>query len=459
MEFEFPWGEMEVFDFFTSLNRNSKYLTLSQLTQLVKTCLEETFSAEMWVVAEIAALKVSRNGHCFMELVEKEGEVLKAKVEALMWRDSFSRIRVFFEETTGETLREGLKVLLLGKLIFHSVHGLRLEIIDIDPSFSLGEMMRRRHEIIARLSGEGLLEKNASLLLPPVIQRIAVVSSPQAAGWGDFVHHLQDNAFGYRFLCCLFPAFVQGEEAEISLIQALEEVEKRASHFDVVVVIRGGGSRTDLSSFDSYLLAKKVANFPIPVITGIGHQRDQSVLDMVAHTSLKTPTAVAEFIIAHARNFELSLLDIEKRVKRKVEDFVNETKTLLELLKERLVRLGEREISKGHYMLKESFREIEAFCVNSLGKEARILGEFTQRIQYVSRALWREFWKQIEYSENMVRLLDPQNALRRGYSITFLEGKILKHAGEVVPGQRIESWLFDGKLISRVEESHERRED
>ncbi|MCD6156716.1 MAG: exodeoxyribonuclease VII large subunit [Candidatus Atribacteria bacterium] len=459
MEFDFPWSEMEVFDFFTSLDRNSKYLTLSQLTQLVKTRLEETFPAEMWVVAEIAALKVSRNGHCFMELVEKEGEVLKAKVEALIWRDNFNRIRVFFEEATGETLKEGLKILLLGKLIFHSVHGLRLEIIDIDPSFSLGEMMRRRHEIIARLSGEGLLEKNASLLLPPVIQRIAVVSSPQAAGWGDFVHHLQNNTFGYRFLCCLFPAFVQGEEAEGSLIQALEEVEKRSDYFDVVVIIRGGGSRTDLSSFDSYLLAKRVANFPIPVITGIGHQRDQSVLDMVAHTSLKTPTAVAEFIIAHARDFELSLLDIEKRIRRKAEDFVNETKTVLEFLKERLVRLGEREISKNHYMLRENFREIEAFCANSLEKEARVLREFTQRIQYTSRVLWREFWKQVEYSEDMVRLLDPQNALRRGYSITFLEGKILKSSGEVVPGQCIETWLFNGKLISRVEESYEQRED
>jgi len=459
LEVEFPFGKMEHLDSFPVSDKDVQYLTLSQLAYLVKVCLEGFFPNEMWVVAEIAALKVSRNGHCFMELVEKEGETLKAKMEALMWRDNFNRIRAFFEETTGETLREGLKVLLLGRLIFHSVHGLRLEVVDIDPNFSLGEMMRRRNEIIACLAKEGLLEKNASLLLPPVIQRIAVVSSPQAAGWGDFVHHLQGNAFGYRFLCCLFPAFVQGEEAEVSLIRALEEVERRVDYFDVAVIIRGGGSRTDLSSFDSYTLAKKVANFPIPVITGIGHQRDQSVLDMVAHTSLKTPTAVAEFIIGRARDFELSLLDLERRVKRDVESLLERTRVNLELLKERLVRLGEHDVSRNHYLLKESFRAVKTLSVNVLENEARSLKDFIQRVCYASKTRWREFWKQMEHSENLVRLLDPQNALKRGYSITFLEGKIVKHAGEVAPGQRIETWLFDGKLISRVEESREGRKD
>ncbi|HQE24781.1 MAG TPA: exodeoxyribonuclease VII large subunit [Candidatus Atribacteria bacterium] len=436
------------------------YLTLKELAQGLKDVIEDYyFSAPLWVVAEIAEIRLnSHTGHCYLELVEKEDDQVLARMKGIIWASNYSSVSSFFQEVTGRNLERGMKVLFLARLRFHLVHGLSLDIKEIDPSYSLGEMMRKKREILERLEREGLLALNRSLPFPLFPQRVAVISSPTAAGWEDFVDHLQNNSHGFSFFCKLFPTLMQGDKVESSLLSSLEEIKEEQDSFDVVVIIRGGGSNVDLSCFDSYLLGKTVAAFSLPVLVGIGHERDDTVLDYVAHTSLKTPTAVAEFLVDWMRKVEEEIDEEMKRLKEAVRNSEEREKYVL-------ATLAERWAERVRALLLSSKEELSLCRERLLVHSQRILGKIGEE----QRAYWRQVQnlvekkisrerEMLERTEQAIRFLSPENVLRRGYSITYREGTVVKSFKDLQEEDIVSTRLRDGWIKSKVEEAYGRKQ-
>ncbi len=387
---------------------NQQAITLSELNNRIKSVLNDFFPGACWVVAEIADSRCDQKGHCYLTLIEKENDRTVAQAKANIWSYEYRKLVQKFEKSTGEALKSGMKVLFLAAVNFHEVYGLSLNIRDIDPTYTMGEMARKKKEVLERLKKEGLIDRNKGLKLPLVPQKIAIISSSGAAGYGDFINHIENNAFGYRFQYTLFQAIMQGPAAGQSVISALREVQAQRDRFDVVIIIRGGGSQVDLNCFDGYDIAASVATCILPVLTGIGHERDDTVVDMVAHTRLKTPTATAEFLISGLRAFE------------------------------------ER--------IQEARRKLVRYCEKALRDEHHGLDSLVQRLQRtVMNDLQREDNK-LTVLEKTVRHLDPVNVLKRGYSITFLNGKVLKSASEAEVGSLVITRLYDGTVQSKVEE-------
>ena len=408
-------------------------LSLSQLTGLIKSAITDTLPDTYWVVAEIAEIKLNQRGHCYLELVEKDDDTTVAQIKAAIWAYEFRSISSAFQKATNEPLSRGMKILFLAVVTFHEVYGLSLNIKNIDPTYTLGEMARKKKEVIERLRKEGIIERNRSLELPLVPQRIAVISSPTAAGYEDFFNHLDGNPYGYCFVHILFPALMQGNEAEASIIRALARIKKKRAGFDLAVIIRGGGSTVDLSCFDSYALAAAVASFPLPVITGIGHEKDDTVVDMVAHTRMKTPTAVAEFIISGVRSFEETVLGLETRMVDRSEEFLKDGKNRLATLAQRLSLVPLRLKSIHMNRLLSLWKDMDGHL----------------------RRLFQARKTRIESMEQAVRHLDPEQVLRRGYSITRHRGKVVKDASSLKNGMMIESTLHNGTVASVVRSGKE----
>ncbi|MBN2636426.1 MAG: exodeoxyribonuclease VII large subunit, partial [Prolixibacteraceae bacterium] len=289
-------------------------LTLSELNGQIKDAITGAFPSTVWVVAEISEIKENRSGHCYLELIEKEGNDIIARARAMIWSYTYRMIKPYFETTTGQFFTQGIKIMVQVLVEFHPSFGLSLNIKDIDPVYTVGDMALQRKEIISRLQNEGVFNMNRELQLPLVPQKIAVISSATAAGYQDFMNQLETNEFGFRFYVKLFQAVMQGVEAVPSIIRALEKIYNYDDFFDAVVIIRGGGATADLSSFDNYDLAFHITQFPLPVITGIGHEKDDTIIDLVAHTRMKTPTAVAEFLINGVERFYEKLLQLESEV-------------------------------------------------------------------------------------------------------------------------------------------------
>ncbi|MBO4371406.1 MAG: exodeoxyribonuclease VII large subunit, partial [Bacteroidales bacterium] len=277
-------------------------LTLNQLNRLIKDAISSSFADTVYFVAEINAISVNRTGHCYIDLIEKseDGDNIVAQLRATIWAGNYRMIKPYFESVTGQPLRAGIKIMACGQVAFHEVYGMSVNITGITPEYTVGEMALQRKITIDKLTSDGVIDMNKDLALPMLIKNIAVISSPQAAGYGDFVNQLNNNPNGYKFFTYLFEASMQGDEAESSIIHQLGRIARHADKFDCVALIRGGGSKADLSCFDKYLLCLNLCQIPLPIITGIGHDRDESVADIVANTALKTPTAVAQFIIDRA---------------------------------------------------------------------------------------------------------------------------------------------------------------
>ena len=295
-----------------------QYISLLELNNLIRQTLDSSLAPYYWVVAEISELRVVQKGHCYLELVEKESNYLQAKLRATIWAYDYRNISGWFESTTGETLKPGMKVLAKLRVEFHELYGISANIKEIDPQFTLGERARKKQEVIAKLVADGVFDMNKQLLLPYVPQRIAVISSATAAGYGDFMHHLQQNEKGYDFQVKLYSAVMQGSEAPGTIIAALHDIHSNLELYDVIVIIRGGGAQVDMDCFDDYELASHIAQFPLPVITGIGHERDESIADLVAHTKLKTPTAVSAFLISGVATFEQRIDRLAQRIENNV---------------------------------------------------------------------------------------------------------------------------------------------
>lgn len=451
-----------------------EYLTLSEIASLVKSAIQSTLPDDYWVIAEIAQVNCHyTSGHCYLDLAEKKDDLVMAKMRATIWARNFSRISPNFKALTGQDLQAGMKILMLAQVTYHEVHGLSLNIREIDPRYTLGEMMLKRREIIERLTKEGIIARNKLLELPPVLQRIAVISSGTAAGYGDFVNRLDNNPFGYKFHHRLFQASMQGERAEPSILRALENCTKLRERFDAVVIIRGGGSVVDLHCFDSYPLAKAIALSPLPVFTGIGHERDETVADHVANRRLITPTAVAEFLITRSREFEESIHELQHRLVRRTTELIESEKHSLRTSADSFLTSARNYLKTAKVALRENIRELQTRALTSLRNPSVRIRECEGKLRNSTEGLLKnnlqkikDFRKvlrvypahmlsmqtqKLENCETKISLLDPQNVLDRGYSITCLNGQVLKDAGTVRKDDTITTRLSSGSLTSVIE--------
>ena len=322
-------------------------LSLTELQLIIRDSLYISLPQMFWVIAEISELKENYAGHCYLELIEKHPDEknIRARVRAVIWNKRYGFIKSLFENVTGESLRAGLKILVKTKVEYHEVYGLSLVISDIDPAFTIGDMAIKRQLVIKRLEQEGVFTMNKDLDFPLLPQRIAIISSRTAAGYSDFINHLKGNSFGYVFYTALIESAMQGAETESGILNALDKIAENAHLFDLVVIIRGGGSQTDLSWFDSYNIAYHVTQFPLPVLTGIGHDKDMSVTDMVANMALKTPTAVADYIIDTVAGLENHLMELFSEIKDLAREIIVKNKTGLESSGSELVHITRMIIS------------------------------------------------------------------------------------------------------------------
>ena len=449
-------------------------MTLREFNLRVQQVIRDGLSAPCWVMAEISEMMINASGHCYLELVEKspDDEGLVARARGIIWAYTFRMLQPYFETTTGQTLREGLKVLVKAKAEFHELYGYSLNISDIDPGYTLGDLAMQKAETLRRLEKEGVLRMNQETILALVPQKIAVVSSETAAGYQDFIDQLSNNPYGYVFYTRLFPAIMQGKEAEQSIIRALDHIFPFAHIFDAVVLIRGGGARSDLACYNQYWLASHIAQFPLPVLTGIGHERDESVVDIVAHTRLKTPTAVAEFLIDRLAFFDEAIGSLSSRIAGKTRDILRGKRQGLDQFARIMAPLVYRDLDRKKDMLNRAgFRQRtasqallhkNALSLSELGAVAKhsVRNAFQSRHQQAQKLSWQlssgyRKWLmtkkfQIEMLNKSLRLTDPANVLRRGFSITMHRGKPLKDACLTAAGDEIETRLFRGKLISTV---------
>lgn len=386
----------------------SHHFSLYALNALVHEAVSNALPDEYWVEAELAECR-ERNGHCYMELVEKDERSNSpiAKASAKCWRQTWTLLHATFLRATGQPLHAGMKVLLRVYPQFHEAYGFSWIVSDIDPTYTIGDLARRRQEIIKTLKAQGVFDLQRELRLSPFAQRIAVISAESAAGYGDFCRQLLDNEYNLQFHTELFPAIMQGERVEQSVIQALNLINNRIDDFDAVVIIRGGGATSDMSGFDTLPLAENVANFPLPIITGIGHDRDECVLDMVSHTRVKTPTAAATLLITHLCNTLQQVADAENVIAHYALDRLQRHRLQLEHITTLLPHLAQRLMTETHHSLERIQLKLEGY--------------------------------------------DPQLLLQRGYSITLHNGQIVKSPQDVKSGDEIETRLKQGTIKSIIQ--------
>ena len=427
-----------------------KTITLLELNRLVREVIECEMPNEYWVEAELSECRESR-GHCYMELVQYEEDRAAtplARASAKCWASKWMLIRPGFERITGQRLHAGMKVLLKVYAQFHEAFGFSWIVTDIDPTYTLGDMARKRQEIIQQLKAEGVFELQKELRLPLFCQRIAVISSETAAGYGDFCNQLADNPYGFRFETRLFPATMQGEDVEQSIIAALERIYDLP--FDAVVIIRGGGATSDMSGFDTLALAENVANFPIPIITGIGHDRDESILDMVSHTRVKTPTAAAAFLIDHLKTVLDAINDAQDRITGYTQQKLSVLKAQLSAIAETLPRIFTTVKTRYEARLDALNNRLIATVRQSLVTHQSRINVFEERLPILlDRRLMTEKHR-LQLIEEKAKSLDPTLLLKRGYSITLKDGKALRDASVLRPGDEIETRLANGTVRSTI---------
>lgn len=404
-----------------------RHITLFELNRLVREAIEDALPMEYWVEAELSECRESR-GHCYMELIQKDEQTATpiAKASAKCWANKWLTIRPYFERTTGQQLHAGMKVLLQVYPQFHEAYGFSWIVTDIDPTYTLGDMARKRQEIIQKLKAEGVFDLQKELQLPVFCQRIAVISSQTAAGYGDFCNQLTDNPYGFKFETQLFPAIMQGEGVEQSIISALEQIYDMP--FDCVVIIRGGGATSDMSGFDTLALAENVANFPIPIITGIGHERDESILDMISHTRVKTPTAAAALLIDHLKGVLETIEGAQSMITHYVQQKLSIANSQLSIISEAIPRL---------------------FSIVKTRQEAKIDALYTRLPMLIERRFTSESHR-LQLMDEKLKALDPTLLLARGYSITMHNGRAVKDASQLPPGAEIETRLAKGTIHSVI---------
>ncbi len=428
---------------------SEKRLTLYELNSLVREVLECEMPDEYWVEAELSECREAR-GHCYMELIQKDERSATpiAKASARCWASKWTLIRPYFERTTGQQLHAGMKVLLKVYAQFHEAYGFSWIVTDIDPTYTLGDMARKRQEIIRQLKTEGVFDLQKELRMPLFCQRIAVISSETAAGYGDFCNQLADNPYGFKFHTQLFPAIMQGEGVEQSVINALECIYNE--QFDCVVIIRGGGATSDMSGFDTLALAENVANFPLPIITGIGHDRDESILDMVSHTRVKTPTAAAAFLIDHLKTVMDILNDSQEQIVRLAQQKLAYYKSQFSAIAEVLPRLFSNVKVRQEARLDALNNRL---ILSSGSKLSSLKSQLSTVAEHLPILLDRRLMAEkhrLQLIEEKAKSLDPTLLLSRGYSMTMKDGKIVRDPKTLRHGDEIETHLEKGTIKSIV---------
>lgn len=427
-------------------------LSLYELNALVKrsitTCLPDTY----WVQAELSDVRSNYSGHCYLEFVQKEprGNNLIAKARGTIWSNVYRLLKPYFEEETGQAFVSGIKVLVKVSVEFHELYGYSLTVQDIDPTYTLGDMARRRREILKQLEEEGVLTLNKELELPLLSQRIAVISSATAAGYGDFCNQLEQNPYGFVVYPRLFPAIMQGERVEQSIISALDAINAQRDNWDVVVIIRGGGATSDLSGFDTYELAANCAQFPIPIITGIGHERDDTVLDSVSHTRVKTPTAAAEFLINHLHDTAEVLEDYASSILQAVSTRMIREKIRLSRLVERIPMQTLMRLKDEHYRQERVVKQLETALQSRLTKEKHHLQMMETQIGIASQRRLVKENHRLQLLEQQLKAASPEHLLKRGYSITLKNGKAVTDASVLQPGDELTTRFAKGEIKSVV---------
>lgn len=383
-----------------------KQYSLSELCDCIDDALTTELNSTYWVRAEIASLSV--RGHCYMEVVEKaNNHSIAAKMRATCWQHTYNLLAPYFEAETGQALSVGMQVLLEVEVSFHAVYGMSLNIVGIDPRFTIGDLAKQRQATIQQLKNDGVMDMQRYLPLPSLLKRIAVISSNDAAGYGDFCHQLKNNNNGLHFYVQLFPALMQGEQSPASIIQSLQQIADDMNSWDLVVIVRGGGATTDLRNFDNYELASHCAQFPLPIIAGIGHTRDISIVDMVVHTSVKTPTAAAEWIVGR-----------------------------MVVQAERINELNER--------LKNAVKQ-------SIFRQQQRLGDLLQSLRFITQQRFYKQRTQLDVWQKTIQIHSPERIYRMGYSLTTMNGKVVKSIHDVKKGQYIQTHTADGTIESIVD--------
>ena len=404
-------------------------LTLVELNGLVRDAIENALPKEYWVEAELSECR-EHGGHCYMELIEKDERSATPVARALAkcWRQTWLMVKPYFERTTGQQLRAGMKVLLRVYAQFHEAYGFSWIVSDIDPTYTLGDMARKRQEIIRQLKEEGVFDLQRELRIPTFAKRIAVISAEHAAGYGDFCRQLEDNDYGFKFDVTLFPAIMQGEQVEASVVDALNEIYQRISDFDVVCILRGGGATADLSGFDTLALAENVAQFPLPIITGIGHERDESILDMISNTRVKTPTAAAALLTDNLLRVLERLDDASQRLSYAVNQRINSQKARMATLTTLIPTLALRIVSDQRHRIETTENRLPIAIERRLTNQKHLLESLSLKLQG----------------------FDPQLLLSRGYSITLKDGRAVRDPQQLKPGDEIETRVEKGTIRSVV---------
>jgi exodeoxyribonuclease VII large subunit len=453
---------------------NHQAISLYELNNLIKGVLTETLPETFWIRAEMSDVRVNQNGHCYLEFIEKDGKgkTLVAKARGMIWANTFYMLKAYFENATKQPFASGLKVLVQVNVEFHELYGFSLTVHDIDPSYTLGDQALNRAAILRQLEEDGVLSLNKELELPVPLNRIAVISSPTAAGYEDFLDQLHNNVFGFVFYTKLFSAIMQGDRSEDSIISALERIYEYQDCFDAVVIIRGGGATSDLSSFDSYLLAASCAQFPLPIITGIGHERDETVLDIVAHTRAKTPTAVAEFLIDNLSDTAVELNElahsIVQTVQHRLQDEtlkLNTFETQNNFVLKAWYKEQESVLSSARLVLtrgmqriardnKVQFAQMEETIKRKLQQNDKNAKEnliqIGDSLKKITRQLYKDEAGKLDMFEKHLQLSSPENILKKGYTLTMKDGKVIKEKDTLKSGDKITTTFYDGEIESIV---------
>ena len=433
------------------MERTDRPLSLVELNGLVRKSIRACLPDEYWVQAELSDVRSNYSGHCYLEFVQKDtkSNALVAKARGIIWNNVYQLLKPYFERETGQAFVSGIKVLVKVTVDFHELYGYSLTVVDIDPTYTLGDMVRRRKEILRRLDADGILTMNKELELPELLQRIAVISSPTAAGYGDFCNQLVHNAFGFVFYPKLFPAVMQGDQVEASIISALDRIYDSGVSWDVVVIIRGGGATSDLSGFDTYDLAAHCAQFPVPIITGIGHERDDTVIDLVSHTRVKTPTAAAEFLINHQWQTAEHLEDLAAFFTEAVPDRIRQEKERLERCVARIPSQVRMRLQRESFRQERFAKRLEMAWQTRLVREQYRL-QVEQRLAVAAVRKLEQERHRLELLEQRVQAASPDVLLKRGYSLTLKDGKAVTDVAQLQAGDEVETRLARGTFRSKV---------
>lgn len=460
------------------LQNNKQIFSLSEVSQSIRKTIAERYSSSFWVRAELNKLNYYKHsGHCYPELVEKsEGKVV-AQFRSTLWREDYFRVNQQFLQILHEPLQDGIKVLLEVRIVYDAVHGLSLSIQDVDPTFTLGDLEREKQESIFQLKQQNLYYKNRTLQLPLLPKRIAIISVETSKGYSDFMQVISQNEWNYKFFTMLFPAVLQGEKAVVAIQHQLKKIEQVKHHFDVVAIVRGGGGDVGLSCYNHIDLASSICNFPLPVVTGIGHSTNETVTELVAHYNAITPTKLAEFFLQHFHNFAIPiqkakesiqqrsadlLLNTEEDFRNTIRQFKNACESLQRfqqrdlfyqrnLLKDKLISRIEKERGELNHV-KVSLSNL----TRQASKEASTsLSLLKVQLSGLANSCLQQHQLKLQHSEHQIELLKPEQVLKRGYSITRIRGKSVQQVQDVNSGDEIETVIYNGKLKSIVTSLHE----